>query len=165
MLRFQTAPAPTAERSDAGTARFLRTAFLLVAAGTCVGAALELAMLRHWKGTDQLIPWFVLAALAAGIVAVALVPTRPVLLAARVLSIGGALGSAVGVWEHVSSNWETGSLSATYASTWDTLPVLQQWWLAATGGVGAAPPLAPGFLALTGVCLALATTGLAHRTR
>ena len=62
-----------------------------------------------------------------------------------------------------ASNWETAPLSATWASTWDTLSPLQQWWEAATGGAGIAPPLAPGFLALTGICLALATTGLLHR--
>lgn len=148
---------------DARTTRFLRRAFLLVAAGTCGGAVLELAMLRHWDGLDQLVPWVVLAALAVGIAAVALKPTPRVLLAARLLAVGSAFAGAFGVWEHVSSNWETAPLSATWASTWDTLSPLQQWWEAATGGAGIAPPLAPGFLALTGICLALATTGLLHR--
>lgn len=147
---------------DARTTRFLRRAFLLVAAGTCGGAVLELAMLRHWDGLDQLVPWVVLAALAVGIAAVALKPTPRVLLAARLLAVGSAFAGAFGVWEHVSSNWETAPLSATWASTWDTLSPLQ-WWEAATGGAGIAPPLAPGFLALTGICLALATTGLLHR--
>lgn len=153
----------TRDRGEAHTAHFLRRAFLFVAAGTCAGALLELAMLRHWKGFDQLVPWFVLTVLAIGIAAVALRPTRGVLLGARVLAVGSALAGLFGVWEHVSSNWKVAPLSASYASTWDTLPPLQQWWLAATGGVGAAPPMAPGFLALTGICLALATTGLAAR--
>ena len=154
----------TQERyGDARTTRFLRRAFLLVAAGTCGGAVLELAMLRHWDGVDQLVPWVVLAVLAVGIAAVALKPTPRVLLAARLLAVGSAFAGLFGVWEHVSSNWQTAPLSATWASTWDTLSPMQQWWEAATGGAGIAPPLAPGFLALTGICLALSTTGLLHR--
>ncbi|QSE84865.1 hypothetical protein [Rhodococcus koreensis] len=48
-----------------------------LAAFTCVGAALELASLRHWNEFDQFIPWFVLAPVAVGIVGLPDLATEP----------------------------------------------------------------------------------------
>jgi len=44
-----------------------------------------------------------------------------------------------------------------YADTWDSRPAVEQLWLAATGTVGPAPPLAPGVLAEIGLALFLAS--------
>ncbi len=147
-------PSPT---RDAQLVRQLRWALVGLSVLTCLGSALELAMLRHWGSTDQKIPWVILVIMAAGIAAFAWRQTQGTILAARVLAVGSVLGSGFGVLEHVKSNVETAPLNALWADTWDTLSPLNQWWLAATGGAGAAPTLAPGFLALTGICLALAT--------
>lgn len=148
------------ERSHAeATVHRFRTILLGLAAVTCLGAATELAMLRHWRGS-QLIPWVMLAVIAAGIVFYA--PrrdSRAAIISVRIIAGLSVVTSAVGAFQHIVSNWETAPLSAQFATTWEAVPLWQQWWLAASGGAGAAPPLAPGFVALSGLCLALATIG------
>lgn len=142
---------------EVGTVRRFRLALLALAAGTCLGAFVELAMLRHTKGFSQKIPWVILLVLLIGVIALAVRWSRGTVLSARALAVVAVLSSGIGVFEHIEGNLKTAPLSADYSETWDTLSGLQQFWLAATGGVGPAPPLAPGFLALTGICLALAT--------
>lgn len=122
-----------------------------------MGTAVELATLRHWKGTEQKVPWVVLALTAVVITLHAARRTRVSALLTRWWGLLAAGASAFGVYEHVHSNWSTGALSAQYSQTWDSLPAAEQWWLAASGAVGGSPPLAPGFLALSAVCLALST--------
>lgn len=142
----------------------LRTALVLLATAVALGAAAELAMLRHWHGWQQLVPWVVVGLL--GLAAAALLLSRPtgsVVAAARVVGALTATGSAYGVLIHVLRNFQSGPLDARYAESWDGLPWLEQVWLASTGGVGPAPSLAPGMLALGGVCLVLGTLGRSSR--
>lgn len=153
-----TAGTPSGSGQDQSD-RFRRI-FLGLAAATIVGTAAELASLRHWDGTDQLIPWVTLAILATAVVVQWLRPTPTVTLASRV--IGGACVAAglFGAWEHIHSNYETALLDFRYANTWATMSALDRWWTAASGGVGPSPALAPMILALSGLCLVFATVGL-----
>jgi hypothetical protein len=93
--------------------------------GTALGACAELAMLRHWQGPGQLVPWAVLA----------------------------VLGGAFGVYEHVGANLAAGPLSGRYAADWESMPAVSQLWAAATGAVGTSPVLAPGMVGLAGALL------------
>ena len=132
-----------------------------------VGTAAELAAIRHWQSTEQLIPWAVLSVMAAAILAVALRPTGSVLRGAGVLSLGTLVAGAYGVVEHVSSNLESGPLDRVYGPKWDSMGTLSRWWAAANGGVGPNPVLAPAVLAQIGLCLLLATWAhhALHRSR
>jgi len=124
--------------------------------GTALGACAELAMLRHWQGPGQLVPWGVLAVL---LVAAAVWLVRRSVASARALqavAVVAVLGSAFGVYEHVGANLAVGSLSGRYGPGWESLPATAQVWAAATGAVGAAPVLAPGMVGLAGVLLGLA---------
>jgi hypothetical protein len=148
---------------DAALVRRFQRVLLALAAVTVLGTAAELAMLRHWNGFDQLIPWFALGALAAAIAAVALRRTAVTVRVARVVgTVAGAAG-LYGTWVHVHSNYEVGPLDFRYQNTWATMSLASRWWKAASGGVGPSPPLGPAILALGGACLALSTLG--SRTR
>jgi len=57
----------------------------------------------------------------------------------------------------VAENLTAGPLDRDYAATWSSMPAVEQWWLAMTGGVGPAPTLAPGALLEISLALALAT--------
>ena len=46
-----------------------------------------------------------------------------------------------------------GALDQRTAATWETTPATTRWWMALSGGVGPAPPLAPGVLAQAGLML------------
>jgi len=125
-------------------------------AGTALGACAELAMLRHWQGPVQLVPWAVLAALLLAAVAWL---TRRSAATARILqgtAVVAALGSAFGVYEHVGANLAAGPLSGRYAAGWESMSAVSQLWAAATESVGAAPVFAPGMVGLAGVLLWLA---------
>ena len=127
-----------------------------------LAAAFELATERHWNGTEQLIPWMALAVLAAA-VTLLLVPRGRGVPAARVLAVLVLGASAYGVLDHVLVNYESGALDERYSQSWDTLPALQQWWLAVTKTVGPAPTLAPGVLGQSALLLILASTGSTRR--
>ena len=148
--------------SDRTLVALYRRVLIGLAGATALGACVELAMLRHWKKPTQLVPWVLLAVVLA---AAGLLWTHRSVVTVRaarvvgVVGVVGALGAAVGVWEHIESNMETAPLSAAWSATWDSLPASAQFLQAATGGAGGAPPLAPGFLALSGICLTLATLG------
>lgn len=58
---------------------------------------------------------------------------------------------------HVNENLLAGPLDRSYASTWDSLSIVEQLFLAVTGGVGPAPALAPGSMSELGLAIALAT--------
>ncbi|HYO86945.1 MAG TPA: hypothetical protein VES01_10895 [Dermatophilaceae bacterium] len=136
-----------------------RTSLLALSGLTLIGAVVELTMLRHWNGAVQLIPWLVLVVLAVGMAAYAARPNRSVVRAVRVIAVAAAAGSALGVWQHVRANLTSAAFSVDLGDSWESMSTLHQWWLASTGGAGAVPPLAPGFLALTGIILALSTLG------
>ena len=63
----------------------------------------------------------------------------------------------LGIWGHVHANYEAAPLDVRYADTWDGLPEVTRWWLAATKTVGPSPPLASGALAQAALCVLLAT--------
>lgn len=142
-------------------ARVLRGAFLGLSLASTVVTAIELAMLRHWNGVDQMIPWLVLGVVAASGIALAVRPSRATVAAARVVGWGTFAASAFGVWSHVHSNYETAPLNARFTERWPLMSEPSRWWAALNGSVGASPPLAPAALAFAGLCLALATVGLA----
>lgn len=130
----------------------IRVIVALLATATAVGGLIELAMLRHWDGI-QLVPWVVLGlvAVVGGVTARGGPPRL-----AQATGALGLLGGGLGVWQHLAANHALGPQLAQYAQTWDGMSALEQWWLAATGAVGAAPALAPGMLALAGVLLIVA---------
>ncbi len=128
-----------------------------------LGALVELAMLRHFKSGSQLVPWFVLALVILAAVAHWARPGAATAWIGRAIGIVALLGGAYGVYEHIQSNLNTAALSIKWADTWESLPWIQQVYEAATGGAGAAPPLAPGFLGLAGLMLIAATLGTGGR--
>ena len=127
-----------------------------------VATAFELATEHHWNGFEQLIPWIALAVLAVA-VALLLVPAGRGVPAARVLAVLVLAASAYGVLDHVLVNFGSGALDQRYSESWETLPVLQQWWLAVTKTVGPAPTLAPGVLGQSALLLVLASLGRVRR--
>ena len=151
---------PSSPRAEDEVAGWLRLGLLGLAAAGIVGTAIELATIRHWDSTEQLTPWFVLAIAAVGVLAVAIRPTRARIRVVQVVSLATLAGAAFGVYEHISSNLESGPLDATYGPKWATMTAVSKWWAAASGGVGPSPTLAPAVLAQISLCLLLAT--LAH---
>lgn len=138
--------------SESATLAKIRRVVAVLASVTALGGLVELAMLRHWDGI-QLVPWFVLSLVAVvGVVTAGGGPAR----LAWATGVLGLLGGALGVWQHVAANHALGPRVAEYAQTWDSMSVLERYWLAGTGAVGAAPALAPGMLALAGVLLIVA---------
>jgi hypothetical protein len=154
------------QRVDAlGTAELLRKFLLWLAAASAAGTAVELAILRHWRGLDQLVPWAMLAIAAVTIALVMRRPTPGVLKAARVVGTVVALSALVGVYEHVSANYHDGARSRATAAAWATMSEPARWLAALDGSAGQAPPVAPGVLAQVGVLLVFATVGHPVRER
>ena len=137
-----------------------RQVLLGLAGATTVATALELAMLRHWDGFDQLIPWFILGVVGVTVVALAVRPAPLTVHSAPLVGLLAGAGGLYGALEHIHSNYESGPLDFRYANTWATMSATSKWWKAATGAVGPAPALAPMALGMAGACLALAT--IAH---
>lgn len=129
------------------TAR-LRTHLRLLGWIVLGGIGIELASTRHWGSWKQSIAWIALGLAAVGLVAVALRSHPNVAHAGRLVLAAVCLVAVFGVWAHVQGNHEVGPLDRRYATSWSTLPAAQQWWLAASGGVGPSPPLVPLTLAL-----------------
>jgi hypothetical protein len=121
-----------------------------------LATAFELATERHWNGIEQLVPWIALAVLTAA-TTLLLIPADRGVTAARVLALLVLAASLYGVIEHILVNLASGALDQRYAQTWDTLPLLEQLWLAATKTVGPAPTLAPGVLGQSAILLLLAS--------
>lgn len=154
-----TAPGLTRVRALAGpdVATTLRRGILALAALGVVGTSVELVFLRHWTEATQLIVWPAMLLLAVGVLIVARRPTPERIRWARRLAGVVLVIAILGVLIHVHANLEAAPLDGDYEATWSTLPTLQQWWLAITGGVGPAPTLAPGALAEIAFALLLAT--------
>jgi hypothetical protein len=114
----------------------------------------ELAMERHWQTSVQVIPWVALAAVAVALTLLARGARTAVV---RAIAIAVLVVAAVGVLEHVVANHDAGPLDQRYASRWASMTAASQWWTAATGGVGPAPPLAPAVLAGAAALVLLAT--------
>ncbi|MFD2352439.1 hypothetical protein ACFSTC_28910 [Nonomuraea ferruginea] len=100
------------------------------------GAGFELAVERHWRSVQQLVPWAALTLLAVGVLL--LLATR-LSGTVRVIAAVVLLASAFGVFAHVSANMTVGSFSGAL----DGVSMIGQWWHAFTKSVGDAPPLAP----------------------
>lgn len=147
-------------RAEDEVTSWLRLGLLGLAAAGIIGTAVELATIRHWDSTEQLIPWVVLAVAAIGVLAVAIRPSRLRVRVVQIVSLGTLAAAAFGVYEHIASNLESGPLDATYGPKWGTMSAMAKWWAAASGGVGPSPTLAPAVLAQISLCLLLAT--LAH---
>jgi len=131
----------------------LRTGLLVLAGLAVAGTAVELAMLRHWNGVVQLIPWFALAVVT---VAIVLAAGRRVRLA-RILAIAVIMVAAVGIYEHTLANYHAGPLDFRYATKWATMSRKSRWWAAFSESVGPSPTLAPLVLAWSSLCVWFAT--------
>ncbi|MFN8540111.1 MAG: hypothetical protein U0232_21845 [Thermomicrobiales bacterium] len=123
---------------------------------TTLGLVLGLITEHHWKGT-QLIAWGLLAlgALRPQGSCSALprrgASSRATRRDARDRRRGG---------RHLAAHRRQPQRRAARLSLYPDLGrhvALAQWWTAAREGVGPSPPLAPGALALVGLCILLAT--------
>ena len=126
----------------------LRRFLLALAAFLLVGTLVELIAVQHTQEPMQLVPF---ALCIVGLVAIATAlarPQRKTLLALRMLMIPLALGSLLGVWEHVENN------VAFYLEVHGAGTTAQ---LVAEALGGRNPLLAPGMLALAAVLAAAAT--------
>jgi hypothetical protein len=145
------------------TLAIIRAGLLLLAAGAGLVTAIELAFLGHWDGTLQLLPWVALAAVVVALVLVAARPRRWLVRTGQACAATALAMGVIGVAIHVIENHEAGVLDFRYADTWPTMGELGRWWLAATGAVGATPPLAPASLSFAAVLVLLASVRLGTR--
>ena len=137
-------------------AAILRKALLVLASVAVVGTALDLATLRHWKASLQLVPWFVLAGLAVAI-ALAFVPSPTTIRVARVIAVVAVLCAFFGVFEHIKTNYDVAPLDYRYTDRWATMSWSSRWWAAANKTVGPSPPLAPAVLLYGALCVLFST--------
>jgi len=142
---------------ERGTAGLLRRALLALAGIALAGTAAELVITRHWEDPTQVIPFAIIALAAVGLALIATARRARPVRVAQALCVVVLAASVFGVWEHVEGNEHAGALDQRTADTWETTPALQRWWLAASGGVGPSPPLAPGVLAQAALMLLAAT--------
>ncbi len=147
----------TTGRSATAWARLFRRALLTLAGAGVAGTALELAMIRHWNSPVEMIPWAVLAALAAGIAVAARRPSPWAVRAVRWLAIVVALTAVFGVARHVMANYDAAPLDVRYTVRWASMSTPSRWWAALTQSVGPSPTLAPLVLAQAAACLWLGT--------
>lgn len=125
-----------------------RVFLLSLAAFMCIGTVVELALANHLQEPIQVVP-FVLCTLAfLTILAVLYKPQISTIWAMRVVMGALIVGSLVGMYEHLQSNWEV------VVETKPNLATAQMLWTAVRG---AAPLLAPGILVLVAL-LAVAAT-------
>lgn len=141
----------------ADTATILRRSMLALAAAGIVATAVELATLRHWTTTTQLIPWLVLAVLIAGVLIVALGPSRQMIRVVRAIAVIAALSGLYGLYIHVKANYDAAILDFHFTDRWPHMSLMSKVWAAGTGQVGPSPVMAPAVLSQCAVCLALAT--------
>ena len=149
--------APTSIRAGTDTATILRRGVLGLAGLGIAGTTVELVFLRHWTTATAAIVWIGIVALGGGFVALLGKPSAGRVRAVRILAGVGFVVAVAGIWFHVMENLDAGPLDRAFASRWDTMSVLDQWWTAITGAVGPAPTLAPGALAEISLALFLAT--------
>ena len=141
----------------ADTATILRRAFLVLAAAGIVATTVELATLRHWTTTTQLIPWLVMAVLAVGVLIVALGGSRQMIRVVRLIAVLGAIGGLYGLYIHVKSNYDAAILDYNYTDRWPNMSLTSKLWAASTGQVGPSPVMAPAVLSQIAISLALGT--------
>ena len=156
-------PAPPVTES-AGAA-VLRRCLLGLGAIGGAGAAADLTIAPHWQSPIQLLPWFAVAAMLAAVILLGLRPSSAGIRVTRVVAVLAGAAGAFGAYRHTAANHAAGVLNFRYADTWGQRSGLSQWWAAATGGVGPAPPLAPGVLAFAAAALLAATLHHPERQR
>lgn len=119
-----------------------------VAAAAFAGTIVELVLAEHWEEAAQLIPLVLAMVGLATVVAGAFRPSRATLWLLRAAMLPVALGTLLGVREHLEGNAEifveVNAGAALPEAIWGALS-------------GAAPVLAPGILVLAAV-IALAAT-------
>jgi hypothetical protein len=135
----------------------LRRGLLWLGGVTTAGIGVELAVSRHWTQPIQLVAWVALGAIGVAIALLLRRPSTARVRLARILAVAVMFSAALGIWEHVYSNYDAGPLDYRYADTWESLTEASRWWLAATATVGPSPPLAAGALAQASLCVLLAT--------
>lgn len=150
------------EAAPAVMITFVRRSLLALTLIGILATTFELTTEHHWKGLEQLIPWFALALLALAVV-LNVLPSRSAQILARVLTLVVLGASVYGVLDHIAVNYNSGPLDQRFADTWESLSATQRWWYASTKQVGPSPPLAPGILAQTALLLLLA--GFLRRPR
>lgn len=126
----------------------LRRFLLTLTALLCVGTVIELALTEHTETIVQWIPFGLCGLGFMAAIGVLLRPQRLTLLGLRVCMGLLALGSFLGIYEHLEHNM---------AFELEIRPnaVVREVFVAALGGAN--PLLAPGILALTAI-LAIAAT-------
>ena len=154
---MRSGPASIVALAGMDTATILRRGVLALAGLGIVGTAVELIFLRHWTTATAAIVWVGIVALAAGFLMLVRRPSRGIVLAVRALAVVAVVVAVVGIGFHVIENLDAGPLDRAFASRWDTMSSVAQWWTAIAGGVGPAPTLAPGALAEISLALLLAT--------
>ena len=130
------------------TLRRLRAFLVLLATALFAGTIGELLAAKHYRDPIQLVPF---ALCGLGLLALGAIWTRPsrgAILAVRALMIVIALGSVLGVYEHLAGNYEF---------VHEVRPSADTWALAKATLTGRDPLLAPGILAV-GAALAIAAT-------
>ena len=142
---------------ERGAAPLLRRALLVLSGIALVGTTVELVIGRHWDSLEQVIPFGAIALAGMALWLIAARPTRRRLRLARGLCLIVLAVSELGVWNHIEGNQESGALDSRFADRWESMSAADRWWRAASGGVGPAPPLAPGVLAETALMLLAAT--------
>jgi hypothetical protein len=138
----------------------LRRGILGLAGLGIAGTTIELVFLRHWGSLTQAMVWPALIVLGVALWLVWRRPTRRRIVTVRAFSVAILAVAVIGVALHFVANFDAGPLDRAYALSWASLPVVQQWFLAATDTVGPAPVLAPG--ALAEISLALLVGTIAH---
>ena len=139
------------------TATILRRSMLALAAAGVVATTVELATLRHWTTTTQLIPWVVLGVLAVGVAALIVFPSRQIIRVVRVIAFLAILSGLYGLFIHVKANYDAAILDYHFTDRWPNMSLVSRVWAASTGQVGPSPVMAPAVLSQVAVCLALAT--------
>lgn len=126
----------------------LRTFLLGLAAFLCAGTMVELALIGHWEGPPQILP-FVLCGLGlAAVIALLLRPQRRIIRLLRWVMGVTFAGSLFGVYEHIEHNIGFAMEIRPNATMGDV-------FFDALGGAN--PLLAPGMLALAAM-IAIAAT-------
>jgi hypothetical protein len=126
----------------------LRVALHLLAMALFAGTIVELLSVKHYDGTMQKVPFALCVLGLLTLVALWWRPGPGVILATRALMIVTALGSLLGIYEHVKGNYDFAREVQPKAGVWEVLQAAFH---------GRDPLLAPGTLAL-GAFLAIAVT-------
>ena len=130
--------------AEAGLRRFLLTA----SSATYGASAVELALVEHWHGWTQWLPFVMAGAALVAAGAFARSPSSRTVLALRVVSALVVIGSAAGVVLHARGN-------AGFAL--EVRPDTAGVDLALEAATGGNPLLAPGMMALAALLAAAAT--------